>query len=157
MAKETAIKLTGFEVLGNLFDSLPRDIAGKVGVAALRKGAKPILEEAKNLVPVNKGKLKESLAIQTIRGDVPAVTIVARRRKPFRGFYAHLVEFGTKPHEIKNVLIGGKFFPVIQHPGSVARPFMRPAFLTKKNEALKIILESISGEIEKKIEKAMKL
>lgn len=42
-----------------------------------------------------------------------------QRRRPSR--YAHLVERGTKPHDIK---VGGR---IIRHPGSKAHPFIGPA------------------------------
>ena len=153
----TEIKLTGFDTLGKIFSELPEDIAKKVGIAALRLGAKPILEQAQNLVPEGRtGKLADSLAIANVKSTRPEVTVYARRKKGFGGWHAHLVELGTKPHDIKNAIIKGKFYPLIHHPGTAPKPFLRPAFLSKKEEALKVIFGSITGEIVKKFKKEMK-
>lgn len=51
--------------------------------------------------------------------------------------YAHLVELGTKPHKIISggFVMGGKWIPpgvVMDHPGAVPKPFMRPAYDNKK-------------------------
>lgn len=154
---EAEIILTGFDTLGRIFSELPEDVAKKAGIAALKKGANLILEEAKNLVPEGRtGKLSDSLAVAVVKSNRPEVTVLARRSRGFGGWHAHLVELGTKPHEIKNVIIKGKFFPEIHHKGSAPHPFLRPAFLAKKQEALKIVLESIAFEIGKKIKSEMK-
>src|SRR3990167_8836999 len=103
---ETTIKLNGFDALDKLLSELESDIAVKVGESSLRTGAKTILEEAQNLVPEGAtGKLADSLAIKKIKSSFPYLRIYARRNKGFGGWHANLVEFGTKPHEIKNVLI----------------------------------------------------
>lgn len=46
---------------------------------------------------------------------------------------AHLVEFGTAPHFQPNFRGG------FNHPGAAPRPFMRPAFETKKKEVLSFV------------------
>jgi hypothetical protein len=60
-------------------------------------------------------------------------------------FYGPYVEYGTGPHEIRikkaKVLTDGKNFfgKVVQHPGTEAVPFMRPAIDMMRGQALKII------------------
>lgn len=49
--------------------------------------------------------------------------------------YAHLVEFGTKPH--------GK------HPGAAAKPFLRPAISAGKAEVRAVMAEKIMTELAK--------
>lgn len=51
-------------------------------------------------------------------------------------WYARFVEFGTKAHMIPYGVINGKFVKNIRHPGAKARPYMRPAFDTGKDDTI---------------------
>jgi hypothetical protein len=69
-----------------------------------------------------------------------------RRGGRFKGYAGHLVEYGTAPHIIRAKASGGQlhlrgnvFATEVQHPGAAAKPFMRPAFDSKKDEAIGII------------------
>ena len=151
------IKLNGADILEQLLTELPDDIAKKVGVKAIKDGAKIILEEAQNLVPEGRtGKLADSLAIKKIKMTNPAFTVYARRKGGFGGWHANLVEFGTKPHNIRNVWIGGKFFKLVKHPGTPPRPFMRPALMGKQAEAVKTVGENLFKYCSNKLKKGMK-
>lgn len=157
MSSVASIKLNGFAELGKVMERLPADIAKKVSVDALRAGAKPMLEHAQLIVPEGRtGILGKSLEIATKKatGNTAVVKVQASRKKG--GYHAHLVELGTKPHEIRNVVIGGKFYPVVHHQGSKKKPFLRPAFESKKAETLKIILEQVGDKIAKRIKQALK-
>jgi len=155
MSETFKIKWSGFAQLNKILEDVPQDIAKKAGIDALRAGAKPILEEAKKLVPVGATrKLMESLEIATKKARIPVVKVQASRRKG--GYHAHLVELGTQPHDIHNVVIGNKFYPVIHHPGSKKQPFMRPAFNSKKTETLRIVLAEIAGKVAKRIKRELK-
>ena len=72
------------------------------------------------------------------------------------GYHAHLVELGTQPHDIKNVVIGNKFYPVIHHPGARKKPFLRPAFNSQKGRALEIILTQIGTKLANRLKRDMK-
>lgn len=75
--------------------------------------------------------------------------------------YAHMVEFGTAPHATgkgsilrlfkrskrKRVQVGWL------HPGARPRPYMRPAFDSKKEEALKTIVDTARAEAAEEIRK----
>lgn len=50
-------------------------------------------------------------------------------------FYAKFIEYGTKSHLIPRGVINGNYRRNIRHPGITAKPFMRPAFDTKHDEA----------------------
>ena len=143
----TEISIKGVEPLIAILQKLPDDMQKKVGEKALKDGANVILEEAQNLVPEGAtGKLADSLAIGVVKGKVPKYRVYARRKKGFGGWHAHLVEFGTKPH-----MIGKKY-----HPGAPAKPFMRPALLTKKAETIKAVFENLFKHITSTIKKEMK-
>lgn len=67
--------------------------------------------------------------------------------------YAHLVEFGTKPHIIKAkngkyLVFNGTFRRQVQHPGAKAQPFFKPAVRAKTSEARQYILENVARLIE---------
>ena len=70
--------------------------------------------------------------------------------------YAKHLEYGTKPHIIRakraKVLAGnGKVFGrVVNHPGTKAYPFWRPAIKATKTEAPKIMQKIITKELNKK-------
>ena len=70
----------------------------------MRKAAKPILQELKNIVPVESKQLKKSLAIingKNRRGVAPSVFIGPRVKKSFAakdksGFYFYFLEYGFR-------------------------------------------------------------
>jgi HK97 gp10 family phage protein len=76
-------------------------------------------------------------------------------RNPRR--YAHLVEFGVSPHSVGKgsvrVAKGKKLANAvgIKHPGHKARPFMRPAWDGKKEEAKKQIEIVARRELDKEL------
>lgn len=70
----------------------------------MRKAAKPILQELKNIVPVESKQLRKSLAIingKNRRGVAPSVFIGPRVKKSFAakdksGFYFYFLEYGFR-------------------------------------------------------------
>jgi HK97 gp10 family phage protein len=100
---------------------------------AARAAAKPILDDARQNVPVESGALRDSIRISTgfdrKTGEVIASIKAGGKTSKGDAYYAHMVEYGTNRHLIKGpVLIGGRLFLNIDHPGTSAQPFMRPAF-----------------------------
>lgn len=73
--------------------------------------------------------------------------------------YAHLVEFGVKPHTIKPKRKGGAVMtpagprPEIQHPGFSPKPFMRPAYDEKSGDAIAAVRATALRLIEKEVGK----
>ena len=109
--------------------------------AARQKGGMELVALVKQFAPVKSGELVESVGWdivptttdQTKRG---AVRVFAGNDK--KGWYARLVEFGTRPH----------FQPKrgTQHPGATARPFFYPAYrLIRKRLASRIKREATKG------------
>lgn len=105
--------------------------AKKVGRRAVRVAAKPILDDAKANVPVDKGRLKRALQLRvdTLRGNRSVMsalinikfrgdyrpTKTARARYSYQigsepKVYGYMVEFGLGPH------------------APVPQPFLRPAW-----------------------------
>ena len=145
----TTVHIRGAREMEAVLRKLPDYIAKKVLNAALRDAAKPILDEARNLAPVgeeskgrmrlrtskrgkttvsNYGKLKLSLKIITVPAamTVHSATVAVTVGKAFWGMF---VEFGTR----------------FMSP----KPFMRPAFESRKMEALDRLGKSLGEQIEK--------
>ena len=95
----------------------------------LIQSANHILAEMEARVPVRSGELRRSLQIK-----VESDKVTIGPNTPYAGY----VEFGTQPHEIRpkktgGVLvfnIGGRkvFTKKVNHPGTRAQPYVRPAF-----------------------------
>lgn len=143
------LRIHGAKEMEAVLKQLPDYIAKRVVTGALRKAAEPVLEEARRLAPVgeeakgrvrlrrskrgkvsvsNYGKLKLSLRIVNVPSKKTAhsATVAVSIGKAFWGMF---VEFGTR-------FMG-------------ARPFLRPAFESKKHEALDRLGKELGDGIEK--------
>lgn len=128
-------------------------MAKKVTRKAMTKARKVVVSDAKSRVPIRHGELKKSLGAKRItRSRSQTLTdIIGARSRPSTvngkrvnpAFYAHLVEFGTKPHRI--TAKGGGLLnisgigprPSVEHPGAKPQPFMRPGWRAKRRQALR--------------------
>lgn len=136
------IKVSGLKELERTLSQLPLDLQKKALGPSLRAGAQLILEQAQADVPRDNGELAGSLEIRTHVdpgiGGVAEAAVIVRSPK------GHLIEFGTQPHEItvesKKVLADPVerriFGRKVRHPGTPARPFLRPALDTRAQDAL---------------------
>lgn len=123
--------ISGGRQLDDLLQTLPAKIERNIMRSALREGAKQVLEEVQQRIPVDSGQLRASARITTRyrKGTVTASVKVGN----FVAWYAHLVEFGTRAHEITPrrrggaLRINGNEVRSADHPGTRAQPFMRPA------------------------------
>lgn len=107
--------------------------------AAVNAGAQVIKKDARNRAPVDTGRLsKKAIYVKRIREEVTftreAYAVGVRfgkreQQKDRDAFYWRWIEFGTK--------------------FKAARPFIRPAFESKKFEALQRIKEKLIERIEK--------
>lgn len=121
------VQIHGLAELQRSLDQLPAKIEANVLRGALRAGANVIADEARRLVPVNTGQLRESIrvSVRPFPGGKLVATVKAGGRfkvyasgKAIKGaayktagaggkpayhapFYAHFVEFGTARHWIK--------------------------------------------------------
>lgn len=136
----------GLDELDKILQTLPANIEGNVMRGALREGQKVFLAEARALVPVEDGDLRDSLRIVTARKSRKFGWIRVHLKAGNKtAWYAHLVKFGTasyytgkgrtvgKPYKIKPrpgkkaLLFGGKVREVVTHSGIKPSPFMRRA------------------------------
>lgn len=130
-------RIDGLKELDEALRELPKATGKNVLKRALTTAAAPVEAEAKRLVPVKSGKLRDSISIgprlsKRQRGlntpGSPVEIFVGASALP----HAHLQEFGT----------------VKMRP----RPFLRPAWDANKMK----VLESIKGDLWQEIEKAAK-
>lgn len=169
----TEIKLHGFKELDEALKQLPRDVEKRINRKALREGAKIFQKEVQRLAPTGmKGRLKRTGGIviksktqrtKTAMGWKSGgyfLSVVAGKKS----FYAHMLEFGTKPHWIYPKKAGGmlaiprpggkiEFTKSIYHPGSRKFPFFGPAFDNKRYEVIKVYGDIMEKEIRKQFKK----
>ena len=152
------LSFTGIEELSQVLDALSGDkkLSNKVVRGILNKAAKPIIVDAQARVSKDKGELRKSIGTIPGRGQGKGeqVYIGPRRGGRFKGYAGHLVEYGTAPHIIKAKAAGGLlhlrgnvFVEEVHHPGAAAKPFMRPAYDSKKDEAVGIIKDECKAII----------
>lgn len=143
----TDINVKGLSELQKFLDTLAPRVEQNIMRGALRAGAKPILEAAKSAAPVGEpsetnrrryklyaGALRDSIRISgridKRNGKVTASVKAGGKTKSGADvFYAHMVEFGTRPHALSK---GGE----VTHPGTAPRPFMRPAIDSQAQNAI---------------------
>lgn len=129
MARDEAI--AGGRELDRLLQTLPVKMERNIMRGALRAGAVVIRDEIKQRAPIDSGALRDSVRVTTRyrKGTVSASAKVGDSR----AWYAHLVEFGTRPHVILPkrqggaMQFGGVQTRLVDHPGIQGRPFVRPA------------------------------
>lgn len=169
--------IEGGRELDDLLRTLPEKMQKNVNRAGLRAGAVVLLDQVKQNIPVKSGNLRKTARISS-RAKNGAVSVSVKAGGKVKGidaWYARLVEFGTRPHLVqvsekdrgingrtgravsvttvnrrRSLMIGTTLVgPSVQHPGSRARPFMRPAIDAKLPEALKAITAKIRERLNK--------
>jgi hypothetical protein len=110
---------------------------------------------ARDFVPVDTGKLRDSIVV-TPPGGMPPLYSQGAKQVPPGSFmvtagdaqvrYAHMVEYGTAPH------VNAGEFPGTANPGTKARPFFWPSFRlirkSHKSKASRAINKSVKAVIQ---------
>lgn len=171
------------EVVATL-KGLPAKLQRKIMRKALSKATKGTVAAARRLVPRETGLLKKSIGRKVVTYKESGVLVVViGPRKGFRQDvtrrgrgkpsiadpvnYAHLVEFGTKPHSLlKGASSRGRLKKATAdlvargigkiHPGAKARPFLRPAFDQTKGQILQIFAEEVQKGLAAEMAKGVK-
>lgn len=138
MAKMTA-KIVGSE---RLIAKLRRTNGNvQAGLEPILLAAGEVLRQAAadNVRPISTVTAENMIKETVVRKSGSVEVWVGPQRK--KAWYAHLIEFGAKPHRIvprkAKMLrfINGALRRAANHPGMAARPFMRPAFDNRQAEA----------------------
>ena len=143
------IQFLRIEELDQVLAGLPGALGGRVVDKILRKAGQPMLRRARALssnADVT-GDTTKSLGFISNR-KANSLTFGPRRGNGFKGYVAHILEYGAAPHLIKAKAAGGLLrwaggaAPQVNHPGIAAQPFMRPAF----DETQGAVVESIKAQ-----------
>lgn len=128
---------------------IPKAVHAEVRNAVVA-GASLVTDSAKSLAPVNTGALRDSIQFtmgdqdtprysafkSSAKGQPELAAIVTAGNSKVR--YAHLVEFGTSPHELRGLYAGA------QHPGSAAQPFFYPAYRANKAKVKRLVSSAVT-------------
>jgi HK97 gp10 family phage protein len=141
------IILKGDKEIRNALKHLPDVVQHRVLSAANFAAAKPLVEKEKLLAPEGPtgnlvdsiGAVKTSLAKASKLGEV----IVGPRRRGYKGFAGHLVEYGTRRRKTKSGANRGVM---------PKKPFARPAFQATRGQ----VESSIAGQLSKAFTRTMK-
>ena len=155
-----SIRLEGLKELNNALKKLEAKVARKFAREGLKAAALVLRKEMRRRAPKKTGNLRKKIRfrLRQIRGGLGVTGRVGvaspKNKKDKSAFYARFIEYGTSPHQIPNKTVGrgrnkrknkkkskfgGHVYSRVNHPGQPARPFLRPAFESKKQEAVKAI------------------
>lgn len=133
--QRSSTKVEGFKELDDALAQLPKATRRNVIGRVMKTVLTPMLEAAKQNVPVRTGKLRESLAITAKRHrGVKKVNEVERYLATQGAPHAHLQEFGTVD--------------------MAANPYMRPAWDAGAPKAAQDLQDEMWKEITKATERA---
>ena len=167
-AESVGIDLKGFDELMQNLERLKSSTQRKVARLAVTAGARIVRNEAKRLVPVRTGNLRDSISIKVLpyrRTEHIAARVFASRIRGKQGWHAHLIEFGTapryqKPKEFKHLspFLAKRAMKESGKRGRYtgigpARPFMRPALDNRRSEILAAYKRILKAGIEREFAK----
>ena len=137
MTFKRTFKMKGLSELQSSLNKLPDKLRENALKNASAAGARVIRNEAKRLVPIEEGDLRDNIVVaRTYKQRGRRVRLRGAVVIGIRGsgrHYAHLIEFGSSR----------------QSP----QPFMRPALEAKAKAALKVIGQKLAKEIAKAAQK----
>ena len=114
---------------------LPGRLQERIIKLAVRAAAKPLVEEARRIVPKQTGNLSRSIGVTKLRteGWDVAYAVSPRRGGMYDGWYGHFVEFGTR-----------KMAP---------RPYLRPAFERAGADTIKAFKRYLIKRVDRELVK----
>lgn len=144
-----SLKVTGVKELDSLLIGLPSEVTYPILTATARTAAKPLVDLEKALAPIGPThNLVNSIGIVKASDDVGGVVVGPRRRGGYKGFAAHLIEFGTAVRQ----LLGKGLYSRGNRGRLKPEPFLEPAFLQTNGK----IIDSMALILSKKIVAKMK-
>lgn len=156
-----AVEIKGLAELHKALQELPATIERNVLRGGLRAGGAVIADEARRLVPVDSGAVRDSIRVSMrVRSKAGWVNANVKAGNK-AAWYARLLEFGTARHVIKpknsrSLFLRGLFVKGVEHPGARARPFMRPAFDGKARAAIDAMADYIRARLPRELKKIAK-
>jgi len=164
MARQV-MRVEGLRELDAALGELTKSTARATLRRVLVKAGQPIAERARSLVPVDSGRLRDSIAVSTKLGSkagskefaaamkaglgkdaaMSALRGARRAASGDRAFAEMYVGPGRLPHA--HMVEFGSI-------NNAPQPYMRPAWDEKRGEALDIVKDQLGGEIEKSARRA---
>jgi HK97 gp10 family phage protein len=156
-------ELEGFAELEQVLAGLPGKLGDQTVDKILRKAAQPYLKRAKELSSNQDvtGDTTKSLGIIANR-KTNSITVGPRRGGQYKGYVAHILEYGAAPHRIAAKAAGGllsfagTFTQEVNHPGIAAQPFLRPAFDATQGQMQQSIKDQAREIIESEFKSVFK-
>jgi HK97 gp10 family phage protein len=138
------IKVTGYNEIDAVLKGLPLQMSHSVIQSANIAASKPLVQAEKLLAPEGPtGNLVDSIgAVRTPikkANEIGEISVGPRRRGGYKGYAAHLVEYGTKQRRLKKNGANRGTMP--------AEPFAVPAFQRTKEQVLSIINTEIGKKL----------
>lgn len=132
-----SLKLEGLDKLNEQLEQLGAELAVKTIRQAARRAFKPVLETAKQLVPVETGLTRDNIVIATEKGgEGDTVVTVGLKVKAFKGA-ARLGRKTASPHWRWHFI----------ELGTVkmrARPFLRPALDQNADQVVELLRDELA-------------
>jgi len=155
------VNVTGMEEILKKLKVLPGKVQKNVLNGAIRASSKPIIKEARRLVPTDSGTLKKSIGVVKRRSknkNIIKFSIAPLSKKD--GFYGRFIEFGTYAkldHPLKKERtgkLGERRAKIVKKGQGIApHPFMRPAFEKEGESTINSAKEYMKKRIDKEIAK----
>lgn len=138
------VRVTGAKEIDQVLKGLPKQLSHQVLQNAHAAAAKPLIEAEKLGAPEGPtGNLVDSIgAVKTSFGRANAlgeITVGPRRKGRFKGFAAHLVEYGTKARSLISNGANRGIMP--------AKPFALPAWEKTKDTVQSLINAQIGRKL----------
>lgn len=138
------LALLGDKEIQAVLKELPQALADKAIGTANMNAAKPLVEKEKQLAPDDTGALVDSIGAYRAPKKAQRLGLVvagAQRRGKYKGFHAHLVEFGTRERKRGRM---------------PKQPFAKPAFDATQTKVQGLIHTELSKIVQRVMKKHLK-
>ena len=132
------LKVTGLREIDVRLQRLAPKVKKKIMRKAMRQSMKPILQQAKANAPVATGATKKAIKIKAAKRSRKSIGIDVRiGEDTYKGdqYYASFIEFGAPKRKLP------------------PRPFIKPAYESKKDEVKKLVINNIDRIIQEETRK----
>lgn len=135
------ITTEGFDAILSKIESMGKT-GDKLLNEAVKAGGNVILQDALPRVSKRSGKLKDGLKVSGVKkkSGTKYVLVGITKEDNTEIFYGKFLEFGASAHKIP-IKKGKKKGRVVNHPGTSSKPFLAPAYESKKDEAKNVMKE----------------
>lgn len=155
MKEGFSLSVKGLREVRDALKKLPGECQRRVYRNAVRQSGAAIKEQIRMLAPVRTGTLRDSIKVTVTQNrDTPGFTAWVSSSV----FYAHMLEGGTLPHEIKarkrRMFIPGiGVRTVIKHPGITARNFIATGLERGRGPALRRLETALDAGLAREIKR----